>query len=171
MKKCSSSGNPEKNQNILLIHKRRRNYNIAVSIFLLCVAAVFFLFLNHTLATRRILFRLANVRTAKQFTEIYKDSSNLLSDEELAEAASRCSYEAFNRKDYQECIAFLKIIIYSKAHIEYRASAIFESINICLAANQKQNAVEFADILINTPETPEDLRMKARRIRQQIVGQ
>ena len=167
MKKCSRSGDPEKS----LIHKQRRYYNIAVSIFLLCVVVSFVLFLCRSLATRRILFRLANVRTAKQFAEIYKSSPNMLSDENLAEAASRCSYEAFNRGDYPECLAFLKIIIHSKAHIEYRASAVFEAINICLATDQKNEAIELADILIKTPETPRELRIKADRIKQQMMKQ
>jgi hypothetical protein len=169
MQKNCKSGVTGKSQDVLFIHKQRRYYNIAASTFLLCSVICFILFLAHSLMVERILFRLANVRTAKQFTEIYQASSTQLSNENLAEAASRCSVEAFNRKDYAECIKFLKIIIHSNAHIEYRASAVFEAINICLAMNQKNEALKFSDILIQTPGIPREIRIKCQRIKQQIT--
>lgn len=149
----------------------RTIYSIAAVVMLLLAAITVYILLQSSMVSRRIMLQMNRAQDSVELMAAYKINWRLISDDQLAEVCIKKAMEEFGRKNYKESRKYLKIVIDSDAHIESRSSALFESANLCFHEGDYAGGIKYLEQLINDRKTPDDFRIQAVQLREQIRRQ
>ena len=151
-----------------IVQSIRNKYNLIVPIVLTICSLAFLIYLNSTMPERRLKVQLKRVKTLSQLEKILHKSSVKLNDDSMAEIYFNCALLAFVDKEYIEACKLLQKVVDSQAHIVFRSSALYEMANSYYLAGDINSFSKCLNKLINSPDTPQDIKDKALLTQQQF---